>query len=233
MPIRGDSRSIGFEAGHGRDTYDAMRFRFKSTQGTPFSNWQNWNVGTYIKSYPTVSQSEKDGTGWHYYHYFGLTLPANQWVVNKVFKAPALSNSITAWGLQSSGFYPDTEWVEPMTFSGGVRTPIHYWDGLSRFYFTLLVRPDLHGSDYPYDVYLDDFDFTVEAGHNPYAYVKTAALAWNGVDGYALSFPRGPTVAEAYDIYSSVGSMKTNGLANRDIRADEDKPVRYLDLQRD
>lgn len=170
-----------------------LRWKFKCNRDMPYSPGGSgtMEVGTYVK---TRNDTTSNYQGQHYYHTVTANIHAGRWVLFTMNRRPT-----HRVGNPGSQDYPDDpEWTNPSTGA-----PVHYFDGLTRFYFTLYADNSQGATCYFDDFYFDTVTgepdasvFTTTATHSGTAY----EVAWNG--------PKNQTVT--YDIRYSTTSMKPN-----------------------
>jgi hypothetical protein len=170
-----------------------LRWKFKCDHNMPKrgDGGSTMEVGTYVKNRTnTVSNYQ----GQHYYHSTTANIYAGRWMLFTMNRRP--THKVGDPGSQD---YPeDPEWTNPTTGA-----PIHYFDGLTRFYFTLYAQNSQGAT-----CYFDDFSFdrvTGEADASVYTVTATHSgtayeVAWNG--------PKNQNVT--YDVRYSTTSMKPN-----------------------
>jgi hypothetical protein len=152
-------------------------------------------IGTYIRQH---NYSDPIWQGQHYYHELDPNLYAGQWTlitINRVPQHRVASDTSINWP-------EDPEWVNP---TGGA--PVHYFDGLTRFYFTGLYTSTWIGS-----YWFKDFEFSTMTGE-PDTLVSSVTATYNGT-GYELTWAGPKNVVQAYDIAYSTTSMKQSGFAS-------------------
>jgi hypothetical protein len=149
-------------------------------------------IGTYIRQH---NYSAPAWQGQHYYHLLDPNLYAGQWTVITINRVPQ----------HQVGADPNTNWPEdPEWAKATAGAPVHYFDGLTLFYFTGLYQPSWVGS-----YWFKDFQFGTVTGE-PDTLVSSTTATYTG-KGYELTWSGPKNVAQKYDIAYGTTSMKQSG----------------------
>ncbi len=176
--------------------YNRMRFKMRCngnvTTSVPAANT---DLGTYVK--PTTDTCTSC-QGQHYYHSFSPNVYKDRWLLFIMNRHPQHRVG------DSGGVDPgdDPEWVRP-TYGG----PVHYLDGLTRFYFEI-YGSGIAGTTCSFD------DITMDrVDGEPDAYVASISVTHSG-SAYELVWatPKNQTIN--YEIRYSTSSMKSAGFAS-------------------
>src|SRR5262249_37916412 len=135
--------------------------------------------GTYIRAHNNTDVTYQ---GQHYYHQMDPDLYAGQWTLFTINEKPQHQRGVAA----TPGVY--REWYYRTTGA-----PVHYFDGLTRFYFNGLYQPSWVGS-YSFK----DFQFSTVSGE-PDALVASVAASYTGT-GYELTWEGPAGTAQNFDI---------------------------------
>jgi hypothetical protein len=153
------------------------------------------DIGTYVKPH---SEQTPANQGQHYYHGFDMNMYAGRWVL---FEINAQPQHIVG-GDPNSTPPLDPEWNSPTEGA-----PVHYMDGLTRFYF------DTGGDGWvSHTCYFDDFTFDTVTGA-PDAYVSSMTATHSG-SAYEVTWATPKMQSISYDVRYSTQSMKTIGFSN-------------------
>ena len=159
------------------------------------------DLGTYVKPH---SDSDRRRQGMHYYHGFNPNIYPGRWLLFIINSHP---QHIVGQPLDVPGQPNDPEWARP---TGG--EPVHYFDGMTRFYFNAYGGGGRGSSFSGVTCEFDDFYLWHEDGE-PDALVSSITATHGGAangDRYAVSWA-GPGRAQSYEIRYSTTSMKGNG----------------------
>lgn len=176
-------------------TWDAgvnrLRFKMKCAQNVTrrSDGGDILQVGTYIK--PT-SNTDPSLQGTHYYHLFDFNVYADRWVLLELNPQPQYK-----LGSDGSTQPPlDPEWTGS--------TPVHYFDGLTRFYF------DTQGDGWINQVcYFDDFYFEKVTG-SPDNFVASITATHSG-SRYEVTWATPKNQNLVYRVRYSTSSLKAAG----------------------
>jgi len=166
-----------------------LRFSFMCTKSVSKTSSGNGNiqVGTYIKP---RSDTEPSYQGAHYYHHLDPNVYANRWIYVDINRHPQHqvgSDSNTNWP-------DDPEWPK-----------VHYWDGLTRWYFDTQA-----GAWDGQTCYFKDIRFAKVSGEPDYE-VSSITATYNG-QAYEVVWAGLKNSSLKYDIYYSTASMKAGGV---------------------
>lgn len=144
--------------------------------------------GTYIRPHGDADGSYQ---GAHYYHYFGNGWTANRWHQITITNKPQ----------HQVGGSAGTEWdVDPEFAAEGV----HYFDGLTRFYFDI-AYPDVLME--PSTWIFDDFAFATET-NSPDSLVASISAVYDGTK-YVLTWAGPKNVSQSYTVYHGAAPLKS------------------------
>lgn len=174
-----------------------LRFIAKCDKNMPRSDGGNPSVdlGTYVKERTDTQPAYQ---GQHYYHQMDPSWYAGRWMLFEFNRHP--SHRV---GDSPSNDYPeDPEWVNPTTGS-----PVHYFNGLTRFYFALYPSsiPSL-----PVTCQIDDVYFDTDATGSPDTLVSSVTATHTG-SAYEVTWNGPKNVNQQYTVHYSTKSMKVNG----------------------
>jgi hypothetical protein len=177
-----------------------LRFRFFCDRDVPrrVDGGGNFDMGTYVKSHADVDGNNQ---GMHYYHTFNPNIYKNRWCLVEINRQP--QHQVGA----AIGIVPplDPEWVAPTS----PLNPVHYFDGLTRWYFGDTNAPQLlNATCYFTDFYLDT------VANCPDDVVSTIVATYSG-SAYELTWQCNPeNVVVTYNVRYSTTSMKPNSFAS-------------------
>jgi hypothetical protein len=148
-------------------------------------------IGTYIR-YHTAADSTWQGD--HYYHLLNPNFYANRWTTIEINRVPQ----------HQVGMDPNTNWPEDPDWNSA--NPVHYFDGLTRFYF------DTQGTQWSNTAcYFDNFEFDTKIGEAE-TYVSSLAATYNG-SAYEVSWAAPKNSATSYEVRYATSSMKVSGFS--------------------
>jgi hypothetical protein len=151
----------------------------------------NLQIGTYIRGH---NNSDSGWKGAHYYHLLDSNFHANRWVNIEL-------NRVAQHQVGQSGF---TNWPEDPEWSS---QGVHYFDGLTVFYF------DTQGSGWDNQTcYFDNFELDTVSGE-PESYVSSMAGTYNG-SAYEVTWAAPKNTLTTYEVRYSTSSMKASGFAS-------------------
>ncbi len=170
-----------------------LRFKFMCNKDMPkrTDGGGSFDVGTYVKQ---KGDSQSNFQGNHFYHTFNPNLYANRWAIAELNSHPQHRVGTTG----DPGV--DPEWNNPTTGA-----PVHYFDGLTRWYFGNPNNTAMLNST----CYFDDFYFDTESDE-PEDKVSTLVYTYSG-SRYEVSWQSLPNVTISYNVRYSTASMKANG----------------------
>ncbi|MHB8710434.1 MAG: fibronectin type III domain-containing protein [Minisyncoccota bacterium] len=184
------------ESGSFNSTMDRMRFKFMCNVNMPrrTDGGGSFDIGTYVKQH---GDTQTDFQGQHYYHTFNPNLYANQWAIIELNAHP--QHRVGTTGDPGN----DPEWNSPTTGA-----PVHYMDGLTRWYFGNPNNSALLNAK----CYFDDFYFDTVTGA---ADDKVSSLVYTySGSRYEVSWESLPNVNISYNVRYSTASMKVNGFSS-------------------
>jgi hypothetical protein len=173
-----------------------FRFKFKCTKSVTRipDGGGGIDIGTYIKS----PDNPDPGTqGAHYYHSVDPNVYAGRWMMIELNRVPQHEVADNA----SINYPEDPQWANPDT--GNSR--VHYFDGLTRFYFDSTNTPNWSGET----CYFDDFVFDTRTGE-PDTYVNSITATHSGT-AYEVTWNGPKNQNQSYEIRYSTTSMKSAG----------------------
>jgi len=159
------------------------------------TGYGNVQFGTYVKPH---NYSDPSYQGQHYYHLFDPNFYANRWVMFVVNRVPQ----------HRVGMLSTLNWPEdPEVASPSLGSPVHYFDGLTRFYID-----SQSGAWSNNTCHISDFEFSTVTGE-PDSMVSSVTATYSGT-GYEVAFsaPKGPQII--YHLRYSTSSMKQTGFAS-------------------
>ena len=173
-----------------------LRFLMKCDHTMPrdSSGSDTMNVGTYVKPRTDTDQSNQ---GMHYYHGSDANIYAGRWTLFEYNRHP--QHRVGAPG--GTDYPDDPEWVNPSS------TPVHYFNGLTRFYIALFGQNSVGTTCQFDDVYFD----TVTGA--PDTLVSSIAATHSG-SSYEVAWAGPKNVDQQYAIRYSTRSMKVNGFTS-------------------
>jgi hypothetical protein len=173
-----------------------LNFRFKCDKSVAGQSGGSGNIqfGTYTRYH---SASDTSWQGDHYYHFLDPTVHPGQWIYVSLNRVPQwqVGYSNTAYNFPEDPDYTGSN-------------PVHYFDGLTRFYFDTQNGSSWSGVSCSFD----DFTFAKVQGE-PDSYVSSVTGQYSGTR-YEVTWaaPRMVSGGQAYAIrYSTTGSMHANG----------------------
>jgi len=172
-----------------------LRFRVKCSADVPrrADGGDILQIGTYIKYHPNPDTASQ---GAHYYHLLDPNFFANRWMLIEINRVPQ----------HQVGQNPYINWPEDPQWNSS--NPVHYFDGLTRFYF------DTQGSGWSNQTcHFDDFQFDTVNGE-PDSYVSSTAATHNGT-AYEVSWAAPKNSVTTYEVrYSTTSSLKVAGFSS-------------------
>jgi hypothetical protein len=160
---------------------------------------QTAEIGTYVKAAPDGSATNQ---GDHYYHYLCADWYPNQWMLI------VLNRQVQHMVGQNAG----TNWPEDPSWNSNLSAQhVHYYDGLTSFYFT-----DEYGDPAMWGNATYQFaPITLgTVSGEPDSLVSSITATYTGID-YELTWAAPKNVTTQYTVYySTKGSMHLNGLAS-------------------
>lgn len=180
-----------------------LRFTYKCNTNIAAAGGGNYwlTIGTYVRDpqEPTPSQS---GQGSHHYHFINQPSVANEWVNVEL-------NRVTQYRIGESGdtrLPEDSEWYSPAQTK-----PVHYYDGLTHFYFGPTYASELRAAGVTCSTGAYTLD-TVTGGAD--AYVSNIAGSYNPTTGrYDLSWnqPKNTPGGAIFEIRYANRSLRSSG----------------------
>jgi hypothetical protein len=158
----------------------------------------------YIRDPLDINGGDSSYQGQHYYHGTSLQrIVANHavtWIINRTPNHQVGSASSINWP-------NDPEWVLPTGNQSAIAHPVHYFDGLTRFY----LNPTRQASS-PTQCTYSSFNFSTAAGE-PDEYVYTLMGNYDG-SSYNIAWHTPNNDSTPYLIhYSTSGSMHVGGFS--------------------
>jgi hypothetical protein len=172
--------------------FNRMLFRFKC--GATWSN-NNGTVGTYVKSQNAPGGSNQ---GAHYYHPIGKSYPvAGRWEHQMITWKPS----------HQASHSPGVNWPADVSNVWPTGDKFHYFDGLTRFYYSWehITLPATTCS-------FDDVTF-VRAENEPDEWVSSLNIIYDGTKYQADLFTREFEI-DSFHIRYSPQSLKSVGFSN-------------------
>jgi len=149
-------------------------------------------IGTYIRYH---SATDLVWQGAHYYHQLDPNFYANRWATIEINRVPQ----------HEVGQDPSINWPEDPEWNSA--NPVHYFDGLTRFYF------DTQGSQWSNQTcYFGNFEFDTKTGEAD-SFVSSVAGTYNG-SAYEVTWAAPKNSLTTYEVRYATSSMKTNGLSS-------------------
>lgn len=215
-----DTFPLGWLQGYvksGTFTSSVNRLSFKFYCDTTVTNGDGnaggFVMGTYIKGHTVTADAANQGQ--HYYHRFATNVYANHWVYAVMNQQP---QHIVGGDV---GTMPvlDPEWNAPTDqgTGGGTQPPVHYFDGMTRFYFdTSPTSYSAHGQQGGgwelNNCYFSDFEFAIVNGE-PDHLVSNTSGTYNGT-AFQATFDAPNSVNQTYSIAYSRSDLHINGFAS-------------------
>ncbi len=180
-----------------------MRWSYKcSTNIAPSTGVKHWlEIGTYVRS-PQDPSPPESGQGQHYYHFLNAGSQANEWVYVELNRS--VQHRVGQSG--SAEYVEDPEWNSPT-----MAIPVHYYDGMTHFYFGPTSASELQAAGVTCTTGPYTLD-TVSNGAD--AFVSSVAGTYNPVTGkYEVSWnqPKNIPKGVTFDVRYSTLSMRQNG----------------------
>lgn len=149
--------------------------------------------GTYVKN---PIDTEPNNQGAHYYHQFDMNMHAGRWSLYIVNRVPQHQVSDS----------PNVNYPEDPTYSWPAKYKVHYFDGLTRFYYDTIAGDSRFAG---MTCEFKDFYFDKVSGE-PDTYVSSINVVHSG-KSYEVTWaaPKGKTTK--YEVRYSTRSMKTIG----------------------
>jgi hypothetical protein len=166
-----------------------MTFWARANQNGPAwpATGHTTDIGTYVKPHADTTPANQ---GQHYYHQFSVQWYANRWMKFVVTNQPQhqVGGDPTVWPAL------DPEWAKP-TMGG----PVHYFDGLTRFYF------GEYSSMFTATFDLADFELATVSGE-PDAQITSVAGTYTA-SRYQLFWAGEKNVSRTFEIRYGTSSM--------------------------
>jgi hypothetical protein len=153
-------------------------------------------IGTYVKPHSDLNQSNQ---GQHYYHQFDFNVYNGHWILVEFNMQP----QHIVGGPTTNPIY-DPEYNSP-TMGGAV----HYFDGLTRWYFDTQGAGPNGAAWAQKDCYFKDVELR-QVDSEPDTLVSSTTGQHNGTQ-FELTWA-GPGTGQAYNVYYSRTSMHVTGL---------------------
>jgi len=180
-----------------------LRFSYKcSADIAALPGGGHWlEIGTYVRGpEPTAAES---GQGQHYYQFLNPGSAANEWVnveLNRMVQHQVGANGNT--------IYPEDPEFQAPTLG---EAPIHYFDGMTHFYFGPTYAPEMRASGLTCTFGPMTLD---KVANGADAYVSGITGTYNpGTGQYGLSWnqPKHIPGGVTFDVRYSPNSMRVNG----------------------
>lgn len=201
--------------------YNRLYFHVLCTTGVNQTPWQNYGgtVGTYIK--PAASTQGGSYQGQHYYQDWAYNnYNGSEWM-NVTLNRKAnhrVGGADIQWPV-------DPEWVWPTDPAG----PVHYYDGLTRFYTASPYVPGTPTNFSAGTCYFENYNFAQVSGE-PDESVYSITEQYDGTS-YHVDFSTSIYVTETFAIHYSTSDMKvtgfSSGTATPNITSDSSTTVAY------
>jgi len=164
-------------------------------------------IGTYIRPPGPMTAVSESGQGQHYYQNLNSPSQANEWVNVELNRT--VQHLV---GLDPNINWPeDPEWNSPTQIPASGSAQIHYFDGLTHFYFGPTYAPEMQAQNLTCSFGPMTLDYVTG---EPDAYVSNISGTYNPNAGhYDLSWngPKHVVGGVTYDVRYSPSSMHTNG----------------------
>lgn len=154
------------------------------------------DIGTYVK---TPSNTVSNQQGMHYYHGFDPNIYANRWLIFWVNRHP--QHRVGDAGSVDPG--EDPEWTSPSTGA-----PVHYMEGLTRFYFNTYGQWDGTGATCYFD------DITLERADGEADDLVSSVSGTYSGSAYEAAWAGPKNRSQTYEVRYSTSSMKANGFTS-------------------
>jgi hypothetical protein len=179
--------------------YNRLSFKFQCNASISGQSGGAGNVqiGTYIR-WPGATDPMWAGA--HYYHFIDPNVYPGKWIYVTLNRTPQH---------EVGASLPEPEIEDPEWVNGGSQK-VHYYDGLTRWYFDTQGGSDWRGVTCKFA----DFRFYTLAGE-PDSLVMSLTGQYSG-SRYEATWdaPRRVTGGQAYNIRYSTSSMRVNGFAS-------------------
>ena len=152
-------------------------------------------VGTYIKPHNSTDYTDQ---GQHYYHQFDFNIYNGHWILAELNMQP-----------QHIVGGPNTDPPYDPEFNAPTRgAPVHYFDGMTRWYFDTQTGSGLAQAD----CYFKDIELR-QVDNEPDTLVASTTGQWNG-NQFEVSWATQANTSQVYSIYYSRSSMHVAGLSS-------------------
>jgi len=179
-------------------TMNRLNFKFSCSATIPRNTdgSDTLQIGTYVKPHSDSNQSNQ---GQHYYHQFDFNVYSGHWILAELNMQP----QHIVGGPTTNPPY-DPEFNSP-TMGGAV----HYFDGLTRWYFDTQGAGSNGAGWAQKDCYFKDIELR-QVDSEPESLVSSTTGQYNG-NQFELTWA-GPGTGQAYSVYYSRASMHIAGL---------------------
>jgi hypothetical protein len=170
-----------------------LSFLFKTdkTIARDSSGSDNLQIGTYVR--PT-SETDPNNAGDHYYHLYDVNFYAGRWMKFWMNRTP--QHKVTEPG--------SLNWGEDPSFAD---LGIHYFDGMTRWYFDTQQASFANSTNYFDDIYV------YRVAGEPDDEISSIAALYTGTR-YEVTWAGLKNVARTYEIRYSTSSMKSAGFTS-------------------
>jgi hypothetical protein len=184
------------ESGSWNVNYNRLTFKFQCSKSIAGQSGGAGNVqiGTYIR---WAGATDPMWAGAHYYHFIDPNVYPGKWIYVTLNRTPQH---------EVGASLPEPEIEDPEWVNGGSQQ-VHYYDGLTRWYFDTQGGDSWSGAICKFT----DFRFGTVTGE-PDSLVMSVTGQYNG-SRYELTWdaPRRVTGGQAYNIRYSTSSMRVTG----------------------
>jgi len=178
--------------------YNRLTFSMACSTSWPLQTTTS-SMGTYIRHHPVTDSTQQ---GAHYYHLMANAVSANHWYYFTMNAHP--EHQV---GQSPNINWPnDPEWVNPGSEEGDL-TPVHYYDGLTRFY----LNPYFQALSSAFNCQFGPMSFSSVSGE-PDEDVSTVSGSFDGTS-YHLDWAGPKNVTESYAVRYATASMHSNGFS--------------------
>jgi hypothetical protein len=148
-------------------------------------------LGTFVRDKSQTDSTNAEIGGGHFYHLFDFTLYANQWMWMEISGTPQ----------HQRAYDPNLNWNNNPAGGG------NYMDVLTSWYWDTQGTGPWSGKT----CYFDDITVWEDTGKPPEEYVSSAALTWNGSNGYKATWSGPKNMDITFDVRYSASKIRTIG----------------------